>query len=360
MQANRRRMRWRPLGPNYVWSVDGHSKLDYVGIQIYACIDAYSRYIVWIYVGVSAYTAVSVARQYLNTVKDTGIMLLKIRSDRGSETGILADIHWNMRVALGEPIGLNGEPEYIPFQECYLFGKSTANQKIEAWWARLQDGCLIRWLDFFERMLQEGSYTPEQASHKITFLAIYMPILRGEIFEFRDNWNTHTIRSQRKRMYVPTGKPWFLYQHPQVHGEEEQGLEPNWDTYEHISNQFPYDVDEYLPPATLGFCHAKMRQFGFNPNTLNASVIEADGTPTHIALYRVLLREVDLHIAEGNTNPVLGIPDERPRGGHRWVPALEVEEMRRAGEEEEEEEEQPYYFDGEFVEQRGVYEEDGT
>ena len=359
IQANRHRQRWRPPGPNYVWSVDGHSKLDKFGIQIYACIDAYSRYIIWIYVGVSAHTSVSVGRQYLNTVKDIGLMPLMIRSDRGLETGIMADIHWNMRIALGDRIGPNGEPEHIPFRECYMFGKSTANQKIEAWWARLQDGCLIRWLEFFERMLQEGSYHPDEKPDKITFLAIYMPILRSEIFEFRDNWNTHKIRTQRKRLYIRTGKPWFLYQNPGAHGDEEHGLEPNWDTYEHISNQYPYDVDEYLPPATLEFCHTKMREAGFHPNTLSASAVQPDGTPTHIALYRLLLREVRSHFTAGNVNPVLGTT-ERPRGGHMWVPPAEVEAFRRAGEEEEEEEEQEqlYYFDGEYVAQPEVFQEE--
>lgn len=76
-------------------------------------------------------------------------------------------------------------------------------------------------------MLQEESYILEVEPYKITFLAIYMPILRGEIFEFRDNWNTHKIHTQRSRMYIPTGKPWFLYQHPQVQGDKEQGLKPN-------------------------------------------------------------------------------------------------------------------------------------
>src|SRR5438067_109121 len=38
-------------GPNFVWSVDGYEKLSQYGFQIYACIDAFSRYIIWIYVG---------------------------------------------------------------------------------------------------------------------------------------------------------------------------------------------------------------------------------------------------------------------------------------------------------------------
>ena len=31
-------------GPNFVWSIDGHNKLSMYGIEIYAGIDAFSRY----------------------------------------------------------------------------------------------------------------------------------------------------------------------------------------------------------------------------------------------------------------------------------------------------------------------------
>ena len=60
----RKRGSYIVAGPNYVWSIDGHIKLRQYGIEIYGSIDAYSRYIPWIYVGVSVATAVSVAKMY--------------------------------------------------------------------------------------------------------------------------------------------------------------------------------------------------------------------------------------------------------------------------------------------------------
>lgn len=68
-------------GPNYVWSVDRYLKLINYGIEIYAAIDAYSRYIVWCYVGISARTSISVCRQYLDTVATLGFIPQAIRSD---------------------------------------------------------------------------------------------------------------------------------------------------------------------------------------------------------------------------------------------------------------------------------------
>ncbi|EED13958.1 hypothetical protein TSTA_101940 [Talaromyces stipitatus ATCC 10500] len=39
--------------PNYIWSMDGHDKLAFWGIQIYAAIDAFSQYVTWCYVKIS-------------------------------------------------------------------------------------------------------------------------------------------------------------------------------------------------------------------------------------------------------------------------------------------------------------------
>jgi hypothetical protein len=47
-------------GPGYIWSIDGHDKLPPFGIQIYAVVDAYSRNIIWAYVGISNRTSYSV------------------------------------------------------------------------------------------------------------------------------------------------------------------------------------------------------------------------------------------------------------------------------------------------------------
>src|SRR5258706_377495 len=53
---------YRVAGPNRVMSVDGHHKLSLYGFEVYAGIDAYSRYITWIHVGISTRTAVAILR----------------------------------------------------------------------------------------------------------------------------------------------------------------------------------------------------------------------------------------------------------------------------------------------------------
>lgn len=70
--APRHRGQYSAPGPNQVWHVDGHMKLEPFGIEIYAGIDGFSRYIPWVYIGISARTAVSVMRQYLDCITSLG------------------------------------------------------------------------------------------------------------------------------------------------------------------------------------------------------------------------------------------------------------------------------------------------
>ena len=123
-------------GPNYLWSIDGYCKLSFFGFEIYAAIDAYSRYITWIYVGISNRTAISILYQFLDTLATEKIQPRRIRSDRGTETPLIASAHY----ALMKQV----DPE-LRFSDCYWFGTSTSNQRIESWWGQLSGSCLFQW-----------------------------------------------------------------------------------------------------------------------------------------------------------------------------------------------------------------------
>ena len=68
-------------GPNYLWFIDGYLKLQLYEIEIYASIDAYSRYIIWVYVGITARTEVSVVRQFLDVLEMTETQSQIVQSD---------------------------------------------------------------------------------------------------------------------------------------------------------------------------------------------------------------------------------------------------------------------------------------
>ena len=127
-----------------MWSVDGHLKFRSYGIEIYAAIDAYSRYIVWIHVGLSAVTGISVAKQYFQTVLEEDVQPQRIRSDRGSETTLVAAGHHLLSEAVLDQYPSQEHPPR--FEEAWMYGTSTKNVKIEAWWNQLQRSVLFKWL----------------------------------------------------------------------------------------------------------------------------------------------------------------------------------------------------------------------
>ena len=163
-------------GPNYIWSIDAYCKLAHWGIEVYACIDAYSRYIIWGHVGHTAQTQRSVALQYLDTIRALERLPLIIRSDHGVETGMIAGAHYWLSAASTEGrllkpsrdedgnvvwiyrenadgmevrhvVHANPEEDVPPptfspwraleFKDCYSYGLSTKNQRIESWWQEL-------------------------------------------------------------------------------------------------------------------------------------------------------------------------------------------------------------------------------
>jgi hypothetical protein len=168
-------------GPNYTWSIDGYCKLQRYGFEIYASIDAYSRFITWMYVGISAKTERSTFAQYLKVVGQHGCLPMIIRADRGTETPMIATAHFwlsagsstNRRLkprrnkdgvieyfmvrgagekevqvdinAMDDGLPLYGEERPLKFDDCWSHGKSTSNQRIESWWSQLNQSRSLFW-----------------------------------------------------------------------------------------------------------------------------------------------------------------------------------------------------------------------
>ena len=125
------------LGPDWIWSIDGHDKLSPFGIEIYAYIDVYSRNIIWIYVRISNRISYSVVYQYLITCAKLGYCLKLFRADRGGELPLIAEAHFVFSRLIN--------PDVKRIEDCFWFGKSTKNQRIESWWQELEMSQLFRW-----------------------------------------------------------------------------------------------------------------------------------------------------------------------------------------------------------------------
>ncbi|KAK6429026.1 hypothetical protein LTR95_014827 [Oleoguttula sp. CCFEE 5521] len=127
-------------GPNAVWLMDAYCKLEYFGFEVYACTDAYSRYMSWVYVGITSRTQVSVWAQYVETVRAGKVIPLVLQSNMGGETRSAADAHLTLRRQLDAGVG----EEALTFDDCFRYGTSKVNQRIETWW-RQQKASTARW-----------------------------------------------------------------------------------------------------------------------------------------------------------------------------------------------------------------------
>jgi hypothetical protein len=194
-------------------SIDGHCKLSPYGIDIYGAIDGYSRKLIWLYVGVSNQTQVSVAKQFLQAVQEYGIRPRFIRADRGSEVSMLLDLQFNLYRASEVLEGrcARDDVETLSISACSILGKSTANQRIEQIWLRLLVSQLRPWRDLFRNLFNRHLFRPDTPSDRVILLYVFMPILRREISQWMHVHNNRRIRRDNKRPNHVAGKPSDLY-----------------------------------------------------------------------------------------------------------------------------------------------------
>lgn len=124
-----------------------------------------------------------------------------------------ADLHYS----ISSKVRRRGDGEPLSFGDCFRYGTSKMNQRIEAWWKQ-QRAATDRWRQFFLELTEKGEYDKDSIVDRVVFLAIYLPILREEIMEFVNLWNTHSIRKQSNRPHVVPGIPHVLYHYPHLSG----------------------------------------------------------------------------------------------------------------------------------------------
>ncbi|KNF04230.1 hypothetical protein PSHT_09493 [Puccinia striiformis] len=81
---------YRASGPHHIWSANGHNKLEPYGITTYGFVDAWSRKILGMFVHVTNNDPMHVGVYFLQIVKESGEIPLKVTTDHGTETMDLA------------------------------------------------------------------------------------------------------------------------------------------------------------------------------------------------------------------------------------------------------------------------------
>ena len=121
----------------------------------------------------------------------------KKRSDRGTE---------NVNVAGIQRFFNRGKQNYV---ETFKFGKSTANQRIEAWWSFLRKRFLNWWMNYFKDFRDSGFYDGSNPIEYQCLQFCFFPILKDELLEIVSNSNHHRIRPV-SNSESPASKPDFL------------------------------------------------------------------------------------------------------------------------------------------------------
>jgi hypothetical protein len=318
LKERRWRKRWSVRGPNRVWSVDGHDKLSEYGFQVYGIIDAYSRYVLGCWVGHSNRTQVAVQKFYLKTVRQYGIPEL-VRSDKGTETMLMCAAQTALRYSTN-PL--------LPFHKCYVYGPSTKNQRIEAWWNTLADGLTEGWKQFFIKLDKADLFDKECVYDIIALRYIYMDKLREQVSNFVNLHNIHTIRKQKWRDHViPPGRPEDLYFFHDDAPDCKTVLEGT--TEELLSRMeddlATYNEQEYQSNSIGTLCKTLLIK-GNVEYSLDEFTSALDQSHVRAYLFlraalRTFEKETNFSLEDHNIEP--------PRGGIYWVMAQKEAERQR-------------------------------
>ena len=216
-----RRRRYFSTGPNHTWHVDGYDKLKPYGFPIHGCIDGWSRKILWLKVSNSNNHPDIIANFFLDTVTELGGGPLKVRTDRGTENGVMAAMQCTIRNCV----------------DAHKYGTSPANQRIEGWWSFLRRNRSGWWMDFFKNLIEQEIFSPGNELQQECLWACFAQLIQNDLNLVKNNWNTHSIR--KSRYDTISGKPDELFFLPERHGGTENLLV-------HVSNDQVESLRENL------------------------------------------------------------------------------------------------------------------
>ncbi|XP_065888426.1 uncharacterized protein [Dysidea avara] len=193
-----KRREYHSKGPDFIWHMDGY-KLKPFGFAIHGCIDGYSRQILWLYVSPSNNDPYIIAGYYLECVRTLKGCPTIVRSDRGTE---------NCNVAFLQPFLRESCDDQFRGEKSFMYGKSTSNQRIEAWWGQLRKNGAGWWMDFFKELRTNGELDDSCDIQMDCLRFSFMSLIQQELIIIANEWNVHTIRQSAQN---PGGVPDVLY-----------------------------------------------------------------------------------------------------------------------------------------------------
>ena len=90
-----------------------------------------------------------------------------VRMDKGTENCLIADMQTFFRMMVDET------PD-----TCVIMEKSSANQRIEAYWSKLRRGGGDWWMNYFKDLRDSGIFNDNDPVHRECLRFCFMPVLR--------------------------------------------------------------------------------------------------------------------------------------------------------------------------------------
>ena len=219
------------------------------GFPVHGCIVGFSRKIVWLRLVKSNNDPFVIAKLYLDDVKELDVIPSRVRTDCGSENGILAASQCFFR---------RNHTDAYAGEKAHLFGSSHSNQRIEAWWSvfrRNKSSCLI---DFFKDLVHCGTYNPDDDLQKACAWYCFSDLIQEELDLCREQWNSHCIR--KSNVSQVHGRPDHLYFFPagNFHGVGYEVVKADFDEMVEYASTWREDEDEDVYKGYFGYVSSQL------------------------------------------------------------------------------------------------------
>ncbi|CAG8591246.1 2633_t:CDS:2, partial [Scutellospora calospora] len=103
------------------------------------------------------------------------------------------------------------------------YGSSTSNQRIEAWWSYLRKYKSQFWIELFTKIEEASEWYYSNSVDYECLIYIFMPLLKVEISEFKQEWNSYKIRFNNNSK-CPAGCPDDNYFLPELNNTQNYGF----------------------------------------------------------------------------------------------------------------------------------------
>lgn len=223
-----KRRRFVSPGPNFTWHLDGYDKLKPFGFCIHGAVDGYSRKILWLEVGPSNNNPKIIGHYFINCIRTLGYGPSIVRCDMGTENTTVAFLQGFMRS--------EGTDAFAGVKS-FVYGKSTSNQRIEAWWSILRKCNTSWWINFLKDLRAEGKFIDTDPIQCECLQYCFMGIIRKELHQVMNEWNLHKI-STKKNSECEKGKPDVMFFMPEVHGTVSYGHLVNPDDIQYCLDSY--------------------------------------------------------------------------------------------------------------------------